>query len=221
MTNEEFIKNVSLEGEEWRDVVGYEGLYMVSSFGRVISLGRTVTNNLGSRKQSSKFLSESTFTNSGYKQVRLWKNNKENHIYIHRLVAKAFIPNPNEYPCVDHIDTNRTNNHVSNLRWCTYSMNSMNPVTNERSRKSKIGNRKLSLSKSKSVVRINPDNENDIKIYESARVAQIELTGSKNGHISCVCIGRRNLYAGYKWMFLSDYEALINKSKNENQPKQD
>ena len=221
MTNEEFIKSVSLEGEEWRDVVGFEGIYMVSSFGRVISLSRTITNNLGSWTHPSRILNGFVMTNSGYKQIRLWKNNKENRFYIHRLVAKSFIPNPNNYPCVDHINTDRTNNNVSNLRWCTYSMNAMNPITNERSRKSKTGNRKLSLSKSKSVVRINPYNENDIKIYESARVAQIELTGRKSGHISCVCIGRRNVYTGYKWMFLSDYETLINKSKNDNMPKQD
>lgn len=100
-------------------------------------------------------------------------------------------------------------------------MNNLNPITSQKRKSSLTGNKKLSLSKSIPVVRINPDDKDDIKIYESARAAQLELTGSKNGHISCVCIGRRNSYAGYKWMFLSDYEALINKSKNENWPKQD
>lgn len=73
MTNEEFIKNISFEGEEWRDVVGFEGLYMVSSFGRVISLGRKIVNNLGVRITDPFIKKTNNITNSGYIQIQLWK----------------------------------------------------------------------------------------------------------------------------------------------------
>jgi hypothetical protein len=64
--------------------------------------------------------------NNRYDYVCLWKNNFKKNIYIHRLIAMLFIPNPKNYPCVDHIDNNKTNNDISNLRWCSYSQNNMN-----------------------------------------------------------------------------------------------
>lgn len=114
---------------------------MVSSFGRVISLGRKIVNNLGVRITDPFIKKNNNITNSGYIQIRLWKNNKCNHLYAHRLVATAFIPNPNNYPCIDHIDTIKTNNHYLNLRWCTNSMNHLNPITRKRNSLSKIGAR--------------------------------------------------------------------------------
>ena len=61
----------------------------------------------------------------GYKVVGLWKNNKATAKTVHRLVALAFIPNPENKPCVNHIDGNKQNNHVSNLEWVTYSENTV------------------------------------------------------------------------------------------------
>lgn len=85
MTNEEFIKSVSLEGEEWRDVVGFEGLYMVSSFGRITSLFRQVE-----KGGSTSFLRPNIkgyfMTINGYMEVRLWKDNKEKLVMFIKLL---------------------------------------------------------------------------------------------------------------------------------------
>lgn len=98
--------------EEWRAVVGYEGLYEVSNRGRVRSLFRY--------KQVVKGVP----TNRGYLRVTLCKDNIHKLCSIHRLVAIAFIPNPNNYPCVNHKDEIRTNNQANNLEWCSYKYNS-------------------------------------------------------------------------------------------------
>jgi hypothetical protein len=97
--------------EEWRAVVGYEGLYEVSNLGRVRSLFRY--------KQIVKGIP----TNRGYLRVTLCKNKVHKLCSIHRLVATAFIPNPYNYPCVNHKDEERTNNQADNLEWCSYKYN--------------------------------------------------------------------------------------------------
>lgn len=213
MNNKEFIDSITLEGEEWRDVIGYEGLYMVSSYGRIVFKERFHNNGNGGYIRPPKLL-KLMKTKFGYLQARLWENNKEKKYYVHRLVAIAFIPNPNNYPQIDHIDTNKTNNNVSNLQWCTSSMNHLNPITRKRNSLSKKNNPKLILAKSKAVVRINPNNIQDIKIYQSPTFAK-QTEGYNQVHISAVCRGERNLHKGYKWLYLSDYETLINKSKND------
>ena len=68
--------------------------------------------------------------NNGYLNVDLWKDNKSHKVTIHRLVAEAFIPNPNNKPCIDHEDGNRQNNSIDNLRWATYSENNSRFNTN-------------------------------------------------------------------------------------------
>ena len=109
-----FYKNLSLEnleGEEWKDIEGYEGLYQVSSLGRVKSLK---DNNDKSRE---KILKQGKMKN-GYLKVNLWKNEKVKQYYVHRLVANAFIENPSSLPWVNHKDENPSNNRVNNLEWC-------------------------------------------------------------------------------------------------------
>jgi hypothetical protein len=90
--------------EIWKDIAGYEGHYMVSNTGKVYSYKR------------KKVLSPST---QGYHQVCLCKNGKVRSFHIHRLVAEAFIPNPENKPEVNHIDHNTDNNYADNLEWVT------------------------------------------------------------------------------------------------------
>lgn len=101
--------------EQWKDIEGYEGLYQISSYGRVKSLGNDKT-----RKE--KILTPHP-NEIGYQRVGLRKNGKQKWERIHRLVAKAFIPNPNNYPQINHKDECKTNNAVENLEWCTSQYN--------------------------------------------------------------------------------------------------
>lgn len=109
--------------EEWRPVVGFEGLYEVSNLGRVRSLDRIVkrvkTGQLFCRGQILKPLRLAT----GYSRVDLAKNKKHFHKAIHRLVAEAFIPNPEKKPYVNHINGERSDNRVLNLEWADNSDN--------------------------------------------------------------------------------------------------
>lgn len=111
--------------EEWRDVVGYEGLYQVSSLGRVKSLERmsAYRPSSGSRKVGGRLLTVN-HSKDGYPRVKLSKNGSAKYITIHRLVALAFIPKPAWATEVNHIDENKDNNTTENLEWCTHRYNS-------------------------------------------------------------------------------------------------
>lgn len=117
--------------EVWKDVKHYEGLYQVSNFGRVKSLGRWKDNHSKKQWVEEKYLIQRN-NGRGYLAVDLNKNNKTKREYVHRLVALTFIPNPEHKPQVDHIDTDRQNNRVENLRWVTQRENNFNPITHKR-----------------------------------------------------------------------------------------
>ena len=113
--------------EVWKDIEGYEGLYQVSDLGRVRSLDRVVR---GANAYSTDYtirlkgriLNKGTALN-GYQFVVLSKEGKHKHATVHRLVAEAFIPNPDNLPEINHKDENKANNVVSNLEWCDRSYN--------------------------------------------------------------------------------------------------
>ena len=100
--------------EEWMDVKGYEGFYKVSNMGRILSLKRRTTNEHIMKQHISK---------DGYWQVCLCKNNNVITHRVHRLVAEAFVPNPLNYPVINHKDENKLNNQYDNLEWCTVKQN--------------------------------------------------------------------------------------------------
>ena len=116
--------------EVWKDVVGYEGLYQVSNFGNVKSLDRIVNKPNGvSYLRKGKICTQSK-SNLGYMTVGFTVNNKKVNKYVHRLVAEAFITNMNNYPQVNHIDCDKTNNRMYNLEWCTNSQNHIHASKN-------------------------------------------------------------------------------------------
>lgn len=99
--------------EEWKDVPGYEDYYKVSNTGRVVrKLGRRCVKERELRAEIA----------SGYKRVVLYVDTYKKML-VHRLVAMAFIPNPNGYPCINHKDEDKLNNNVCNLEWCTHKYN--------------------------------------------------------------------------------------------------
>lgn len=112
-----------MENEIWKDIVGFEGIYQVSNLGRVKSLERTIRNKgtkSGFYHISEKILSpRKNINRHGYYEISLKQNGKEKRFKLHRLVAIAFIPNPNNLPQVNHKDGNKDNNTVNNLEWCT------------------------------------------------------------------------------------------------------
>ena len=114
-----------IQDEVWKDIEGYEGLYQVSTCGNIKSLAKPRKNGNGrSYIQKEKLLKQS-FTSTGYKKVELYKDGKRKSFKVHRLVAIAFIPNPDNKPEVNHIDGNKINNNIDNLEWVTSSENSI------------------------------------------------------------------------------------------------
>lgn len=109
--------------EIWKDIEGYEGWYQVSNLGRVRSVERYVNykkTGLSFRKSRILKLKSDYY---GYRSVNLSVNCKVKTYKVHRLVAQAFIPNPNNLPCINHKDENKSNNFVSNLEWCSIAYN--------------------------------------------------------------------------------------------------
>lgn len=104
--------------EIWKDIKGYEGLYQISNTGKVKSLKRIMKS-----RKCEEIIRKPSKLPKGYLRVSLCKNGEIKYYSIHRLVAEAFIPNENNYPCVNHKDCNTSNNNVENLEWMTYEEN--------------------------------------------------------------------------------------------------
>ena len=114
-----------IQDEVWKDIEGYEGVYQVSTCGNIKSLAKPRKNgNSRCYIQKEKLLKQS-FTSTGYKKVELYKDGKRKSFKVHRLVAIAFIPNPDNKPEVNHIDGNKINNNIDNLEWVTSSENTI------------------------------------------------------------------------------------------------
>ena len=199
--------------EIWKDVIGYERLYQVSNLGRVKSLDRY--DNLGRFVKG--IILTPTMNTWGYLQVTLSKDGEYKSPRINRLVAIAFIPIPDhlkhipiERLEVDHIDTDRTNNCVWNLRWTDRKGNSNNPLTIQHISEAKKGEKNPMYGKhhteetkrklSKPVLQINKDTGEVIKQWPSAKEVYRQM-GYANQNISKCCNGKRNQAYGFKWSY--------------------
>lgn len=126
--------------EKWKAIEGFEGLYEISNKGQVKALDRYVLNNGGMQHRKERILKPHK-QNGGHLIVVLCKDGKTYPRTIHRLVAIAFIPNPQNKPVVDHKDTNPLNNNVDNLKWVTQKENCLNPITRIHNSESKKGHK--------------------------------------------------------------------------------
>lgn len=195
--------------EIWKDIVEYEGIYQVSNLGRVKSLERIVLSNGVAMKRKERVLKSSN--RQGYRQLTLAKNRSRVQKSVHRLVAEAFIPNPDNKKEINHIDGDKTNNIVDNLEWCTRRENAIHSV-------SVLGH------KSK-LEQIKPFQfKNDHKCWNSMRVKCVEtgevfdsiaeagrskgIARGSLGRIKYCCnkkklSGKRiNSVGGYRWEFI-------------------
>lgn len=177
-----------MQEEIWKDVVGYEGWYQVSDLGRVKSLVRMTIRGKYTAARVSKILISHP-NSKGYPSVTLCRNSKRRTIVIHKLVAQAFIPNVNSKPQVDHIDGNKQNNKVTNLRWVTCKENSNNPITYNKMTK-------------RSVVGVNIKT-NAITYYD--RISFAALDGFTCSAISRCINGGTKTHKGYKWYDYIEY----------------
>lgn len=185
--------------EVWKDIPGYEGLYQVSDLGRVRSLERWRYNPKckdGKQYVPEKILKAAERT--GYLVVAINKNGKRKSYSVHRLVAQAFIPNPENKRTVNHKDGNKKNNRVSNLEWNTDSENVNHAIITgllkfENNRKG-----------SKEVEQYDK-NMNLIATYPSMREA--ERAGFKEPKICLCCNGKRKFHGGYIWKYAEEKAA--------------
>lgn len=180
---------IIMESEIWKDVVGYEGLYQVSNLGRVKGLDRKASignNNFRSVKGGLLKIRKGEKTN--YPFVALTKNHKASLIRVHRIVAEAFIPNPNNYPQVNHKDGDKTNNCVCNLEWVTCSQNTKHAYDNRLNKKA----RPVECLKDGVV----------IKTYKSALEAE-RLDGFQSQNIAHCCNHKygHKKHKGYEWRY--------------------
>lgn len=162
-----------MKSELWKDIPNYPG-YKISNFGRV--------------KNKNNLILKPILSREGYYFVRPTNGDKRKNIYIHRLVAKEFIDNPNNLEVVNHKDGNKKNNNVNNLEWCTYSYNTIHSYkTNIRKKATKI------------IYQYDLDN-NFIKEWNSIDEASKYLKINR-GNIGSCCNKRRNTAGKYKWKF--------------------
>lgn len=167
--------------EIYKDIEGYEG-YKISNYGNVKSL-----------KFGKEKILKQTKNKQGYLRVDLYKEGKLKHYKVHRLVAQAFIPNPNNYPMVNHRDEDKTNNIVENLEWCTPKYNINYGTCIQRMTESNTNNPK----QSKLVLCL----ETGV-VYPSTRAVEREL-GFSQSDISKCCLGKSKTCGGYTWKYVS------------------
>lgn len=172
--------------EIWKDVVGYEGHYQVSNLGRIRSLF------FNKSARDDPYIMNPHIQKNGYVYVRLYKNKSYRSVRLHRIVATAFIPNPNNYPIINHIDEDKANNMVENLEWCTHKYNS------------NYGNRiEKTISPQRKPIGKYDLNGNLIKVYrgvnEAARVENLSA-----GNICMTCKGKRLMAGGYEWRYMDE-----------------
>lgn len=213
----EIYKNLDLndiENEIWLPVVGYEGLYAVSNMGRVKSLGNN-------KLRKEKILSQILNNNNGYLQLTLYKEGKMQTFLVHRLVATAFLENPNGYRCVNHKNEIKTDNRVENLEWCDdkYNLNYKNAQAKRVAstdykafqarrvahtdykaivEKRKIDYKAIAEKLSRQVYQYSLDGTL-VSIWESTK--ECKKNGYNQGAVSQCCRGKLKHYKNYIWSY--------------------
>ena len=203
MTNEEFIESIRLDGEIWKDVVGFEGLYMVSSFGRVMSLSREKKVRDGIFIITKPIILKQTIRHSnGIPYYRVHLTNalgKQFYKTIHRIVATAFIKNDNDFSDVDHISRDSLDNTVGNLRWCTRKMNMGNENTRKILQICHKGADRSYLFRPVAMIK------DGVEIRRYKSISEASRDGFNGNNITQVCRGDKKTHRGYRWVYLDKF----------------
>lgn len=170
-----------IQQERWSDIEGYEGLYKISSAGRIMSFAQSANGRILKPKISR-----------GYEQIALYRNGRYKTMAVHRLVAEAFIPNPENLPQVNHKDELRTHNQIDNLEWCTSEQNI------------NYGNRNLLVSKANKNNYGRPvlvtDSLGNERIFGSSSAA-IRSLGLKQQSVSACIHGGQKTHRGFQFRY--------------------
>lgn len=177
--------------EEWRDVIGYEGLYQVSNHARIRSVERIGKHSKGGDKLLRSKEKKPFYTSNGRVRVELSKNGVNKKHSLHVIVAKAFVPNPKNLEEVNHKDENPKNNYPENLEWCTHLYN-MNYGTRTQ---------RASESKFKAVGMYHPKENILMRVFISMKEAA-EFLNVSNSCITISCKKEKRLIKGYKFKFI-------------------
>ena len=184
------------ESEVWKDVAGYEGVYQVSNKGNVRSVARK--DSIG-RKCGGRMLKPG-YDKDGYLRVNIYKNGKQKTRFIHRLVAGAFVPNPNGYSEINHRDENKVNNYANNLEWCTRECNVNHGTLIERSAQARSKKVKATNIETNEVITFNSTVEAGCKGYDQGGVAKA-CRGTYKARTGKLIGGDGRTYKGYKWSY--------------------
>lgn len=165
-----YLYNIIMKEEIWKDIQGYEQFYQISNFGNVKSLRHNLIMKLGKAE---------------YLIATLCKYGKSKSFMVHRMTATAFIPNPENKPCINHLDGNKYNNKISNLEWVTYKENMKHAydIGLYNGRDASCGNRRLT---SKQVLKIRKLYTNKTENQESL----CKMFKCTNQNISCIVNGK-------------------------------
>lgn len=172
-----------MNNEVWKDIKDYEGHYQVSDKGRVKSI-----------KFRKEIIMKPERNKSGYLAIGLRKNGEHKLFKVHRLVAIAFIPNPDNLPQVNHKDENKENNSVENLEWCDSKYNINFGIHNQR-----ISEKLTNGKRSKPVLQFTKDGE-FIQEWKSGHDVERNL-GYNQRNISSCCLGKIKSAYGYVWKY--------------------
>lgn len=182
-------KILALPAECWRWIPGYEGIYQVSTRGRVRSVDRWVTYSDGSKHLHEGRILKPARNKNGYFRVDLCRNDKHRNFSIHRLVAMAWIDNSEEKPEINHIDEDKSNNDVYNLEWSTAKENSNFGTRNKR----------VADRLSKAVQAIDP--KTGVVVMEFPSTAEAGRNGFLFRNISLCCLGKQRTHKGFIWRY--------------------
>lgn len=187
------------EGEVWKDVLKFDGLYQVSNYGRVKSTARIIVKSNGKEHHVKEKILK-IFINKGYVYVTLSKMGKQPKFKVHRLVAIVFLSNPDNFPDVNHKNENKNDNRVCNLEWCTKEYNYQYGTRRERVRLS------MRDHHGKTIVRYDLLGT-PIKTYQCTK--DLEFDGFDRRAVDRVCKNITHKYRNSIWRYLGDEFSLM------------